>query len=1143
MPAAKVEPEPPPAAPAGDLKVPRAPLLKRLMEIESTIANIKAPDNLDGYKTLDLHTAARRGDMRAVAALVPNHMASMRLRDEAGWMPIHHATCAGRRCVFRVPCHTTKMVDLHEREKVADDVVNLLEAATQKVEDDEHNAEIDGTGPVDISFSEKMARALDGYLPHAHAPGLGPVGAPLPPAGAGAGGAGAGADAAKPPASPGRRGKKAQLPPIAEPAAAARPSANTGGDAARAVDAMAMKHLRDEKPVGLWLEVKWLPPPKEGQGVDAMGPVPPANPHPNAAAEGPGGAAKAYVEIMLLELHDSEYDGHVPRATNTGRILPDCALDVAMVAISRALSIWEPDSDALEELFQMPEEFDASDHTAVLKKSLLSRTLAPIATRSVLRISGISVDGEKLFSTTGGGWKDFMVRANLVTRNEDLQSWSWEDGREDEPGPLKVETGITAKTSTRPKPSALDWGSEALTLEIPGPAQLPLMVQLLVRAKDGVNSGAILGHALVVLDNINGQVSVQLRDANLDALPASPPPSPPSYSPGCSRPPSPPPYPPPYSPPPYSPPPSPPPSGVGRPGGPGTLLALPPPAEFAAHFAPIGGRYGHGHGHLPTPPPSPPPSPPGDGRPMTAPGPDGGGGLGPDGRPMTAGPTAAGGGEKSAPLQPLSAAQANELLRQEIEYHKDRIATQGASAAPTASAINIRFNYMVTVPYAALAPAHTAWRHEKIDPTGGAAAGAAGAAATTPAAGAAGDAPAAAESGGSSSGGAGKGALGSFVRAAVYDGPACLRELLKAGSDPDSPDLVHASPLHKATANGDTRALRLLLGAGANIDHPNMFGDTCMHRAIENSRLATVTELLKHGADVDKPNRQGNTPLHLACATGHEKLVRALLSAGALALVYNLRGYVPLHTAIASGQKKILDILMKYHEGRRLPWATLLVAKTNDTPLHVAVRALRVADMMWMVNQAGFSGGLVMKNNEARDPLKLLKEAKKLLSALNKFKKKKEKALKKGGAVPEKPAKIVFPPQNLPLPDGDPRERMAKQLPGQTEPYLLDEPCYVNFHTTPLPPPEPKGKKKKGGKKEKKAKVVPPPVFTLGIDEALLRLDGKGGAFIDEALKEMAKKYEEEKKIAEKLAAERKKMEEQKAKDAKAKEAKGGKKK
>ena len=117
-------------------------------------------------------------------------------------------------------------------------------------------------------------------------------------------------------------------------------------------------------------------------------------------------------------------------------------------------------------------------------------------------------------------------------------------------------------------------------------------------------------------------------------------------------------------------------------------------------------------------------------------------------------------------------------------------------------------------------------------------------------------------------------------------------------------------------------------------------------------------------------------------------------------------------------------------------------------------------------------------------------------------------------------------------------ERMAQQLPGQTNAYLLEDPCYVNFHTTPLPPPEPKGKKKRGGKKEKKAKVVPPPVFTLGIDEALNRLDGRGGGFIDEALKEMAKKYEEEKKVAEKLAAERKKLEEQKAKDAKAKEAK-----
>ena len=174
----------------------------------------------------------------------------------------------------------------------------------------------------------------------------------------------------------------------------------------------------------------------------------------------------------------------------------------------------------------------------MLKKSLLSRTLAPVAQKSVVRISGIVLDGEKLFSSAGGGWKDFFVRANLVLKNEESLGWSWEDGREEEPGPLKVESSVTAKTTTRPKPNALDWGSEALSLELPGPVQLPVMVQLLVRAKDGVNSGAILGHALVLLDNINGQVSVQLRDANLDNM-VSPPPSPPGSL-GPSPPPSPP---------------------------------------------------------------------------------------------------------------------------------------------------------------------------------------------------------------------------------------------------------------------------------------------------------------------------------------------------------------------------------------------------------------------------------------------------------------------------------------------------------------------------------------------------------------------------------------------------------------------------
>ena len=72
------------------------------------------------------------------------------------------------------------------------------------------------------------------------------------------------------------------------------------------------------------------------------------------------------------------------------------------------------------------------------------------------------------------------------------------------------------------------------------------------------------------------------------------------------------------------------------------------------------------------------------------------------------------------------------------------------------------------------------------------------------------------------------------------------------------------------------------------------------------------------------------------------QLVRALLSAGAMVMSYNMRGYAPLHTAIAGGKRPVVEALMKYHENRKLSWQTLCVRKSNDTPLHVAVRALRV---------------------------------------------------------------------------------------------------------------------------------------------------------------------------------------------------------
>ena len=90
--------------------------------------------NLDGYKTLPLHTAARRGDMREVAQLLPAHREALSQRDESGWMPLHHACCAGRRLIYRIPCATTKLVDSADRDKLMAELVKLIEAATAAAE-------------------------------------------------------------------------------------------------------------------------------------------------------------------------------------------------------------------------------------------------------------------------------------------------------------------------------------------------------------------------------------------------------------------------------------------------------------------------------------------------------------------------------------------------------------------------------------------------------------------------------------------------------------------------------------------------------------------------------------------------------------------------------------------------------------------------------------------------------------------------------------------------------------------------------------------------------------------------------------------------------------------------------------------------
>ncbi|KOO29394.1 ankyrin repeat domain protein [Chrysochromulina tobinii] len=628
------------------------------------------------------------------------------------------------------------------------------------------------------------------------------------------------------------------------------------------------------------------------------------------------------------------------------------------------------------------------------------------------------VDGSRL-QYTGSAYKDVSVRATLVVRTtaEELKAQEEaanaavgdEGGDDYEPMALRVMSGnpaMNAKTTTRPRPSSLDWGAEQLTLELPGPVQLPIFVQFLIRAKDANGQAVTLGHALGIIDSLNGSLNVTMIDDGSD------------------------------------------------------------------------------------------------GRPSTAPG---------------------GGGEVSQkPILPITTQKPTDLLKVEVE-HAYKAVAQGHNAEERKGpdALILRCAYAVSTPFPALSADFLRTRQDESTlraMNGGVASD---------------------DDAGKKPQLTGPPPLGSFAQGLLFDGPACVRELLKHGAPVGGTDLVTSTPLHKAVANGDQRAMQLLLGGGADINFQNMYGDTPVHRAVENSRLYTFTHLQRMGADINRPNKVGNTPLHLAAAIGHVQLVRALLTAGAGVMNYNLRGQVPLHVAVAAGKKEALKEFVAFHNNRKLPWATLCTQASNDTPLHVAVRTLRIPLFVWMVDNGGFSAGMVMKNVENIDPMKHLKKAQGLLKKMQGYQKKVDKADKKGAPKPPMPAAII--PPAPPPPDLRPlAEQMATQKQGSIQAYLMEDPIYVNFHEVPAPPPEPKGKKKKGGGKAKKEKLIPPPPFICTLGQALEveRTERRGAPYIGEKLKDMEKKYEEEKKAAEKIAAEKAKLKAQAEKEAAAKAAK-----
>ncbi|GAA1356547.1 ankyrin repeat domain-containing protein [Streptomyces beijiangensis] len=108
--------------------------------------------------------------------------------------------------------------------------------------------------------------------------------------------------------------------------------------------------------------------------------------------------------------------------------------------------------------------------------------------------------------------------------------------------------------------------------------------------------------------------------------------------------------------------------------------------------------------------------------------------------------------------------------------------------------------------------------------------------------------------------------------------------LLRAGADPDAPDVDGETPLYAAAVQGATDNVRRLLAAGASPDAPSAgpgSEGTALCAAACWGETEVVRELLAGGADphLREDNGAGKTPLEWAEAGPHEETAALLRAA------------------------------------------------------------------------------------------------------------------------------------------------------------------------------------------------------------------------------------------------------------------------
>ncbi|XP_047311404.1 potassium channel SKOR-like [Impatiens glandulifera] len=179
------------------------------------------------------------------------------------------------------------------------------------------------------------------------------------------------------------------------------------------------------------------------------------------------------------------------------------------------------------------------------------------------------------------------------------------------------------------------------------------------------------------------------------------------------------------------------------------------------------------------------------------------------------------------------------------------------------------------------------------------------------------------------------------LNCAAYDGDLYrLKNLIRAGADPNRTDYVGRLPLHVASSKGYEDIAQFLIHEGVEINVTDNFGNSPLLEAIRNGHDQVTSLLVKAGASLviedagnclcmavvrrdshflkrvlayginpNSKNYDMRTPLHVAASEGLCSISCLLLEAGASIAAKDRWGSTPLDDARVSGDKKMIKLL------------------------------------------------------------------------------------------------------------------------------------------------------------------------------------------------------------------------------------------